>query len=42
MRTLALALVLLALPEPWGDYYRRLVPTRRIANPRRHQLKLAF
>lgn len=30
------------LPAPWSDYYRRLVPTARIRNPRRHQLRLAF
>jgi len=30
------------LPAPWGDYYRRLVPTAEIANPRQHALRLAF
>jgi len=30
------------LPQPWADYYRRTVPTRRIAHPRLHQLKRAF
>src|SRR5262245_36032681 len=30
------------LPRPWSSYYRREVPTPGIANPRRHQLKLAF
>ena len=30
------------LPPPWGDYYRRRVPTSRISNPRQHRLKLAF
>jgi hypothetical protein len=30
------------LAPEWARYYRRGVPTRRIANPRRHQLKLAF
>ena len=31
-----------ALPTPWRDYYRRLVPTRRIENPRIHRLVRAF
>ena len=31
-----------ALPTPWRDYYRRLIPTRRIANPRVHRLVRAF
>ena len=31
-----------ALPSPWQEYYRRWVPTARIANPRRHALRLAF
>ena len=30
------------LPSPWQGYYQRLVPTARIANPRRHNLRLAF
>ena len=30
------------LPEPWSEYYRRLVPTVGISNPRTHALKLAF
>jgi hypothetical protein len=29
------------LATEWARYYRREVPTRRIANPRRHRLKLA-
>jgi hypothetical protein len=30
------------LPPPWESYYRRQVPTRRIAHPRQHALRLAF
>jgi len=30
------------LPEPWQGYYRRLVPSRRIPNPRVHRLVHAF
>ncbi len=30
------------MPPRWEDYYRRRIPTRRIAHPRRHELKLAF
>ena len=30
------------LPELYDSYYRRLIPTARIRNPRLHQLKLAF
>jgi hypothetical protein len=30
------------LPAEWERYYRREVMTRRIANPRRHRLKLAY
>jgi hypothetical protein len=30
------------LPEPWRDYYWRKVPTRRIRNPRLHDLVLAY
>src|SRR6185369_12724064 len=30
------------LPEPWQGYYRRLVPSRRIPNPRVHRLVRAF
>ena len=33
---------LVQLPEEWMRYYRRLVPTAEISNPRRHALKLAF
>jgi hypothetical protein len=31
----------IGLPEPWQGYYRRLVPTAGIRNPRTHTLKLA-
>jgi len=31
----------ITLPAEWARYYRREVPTRRIPNPRTHQLKLA-
>jgi hypothetical protein len=30
------------LPDPWTHYYRRKVPTRRIGNPRIHDLVRAF
>ncbi len=30
------------LPQPWDDYYRGRVPTRRITAARSHQLRLAF
>jgi hypothetical protein len=30
------------LPAAWQRYYARLIPTARIARPRRHTLKLAF
>ena len=30
------------LPELWQNYYRRLVPSRRIRNPRVHRLVHAF
>ena len=33
---------LIQLPQPWQDYYRRMVDTAEITNPRRHTLKLAF
>ncbi|HTO90161.1 MAG TPA: hypothetical protein VMJ70_03420, partial [Candidatus Sulfotelmatobacter sp.] len=29
------------LPQPWQEYYRRVVPTSPILNPRQHSLKLA-
>jgi transposase-like protein len=29
------------LQQPWEHYYRRQIPTRRIRNPRRHELRLA-
>ena len=31
-----------SLPTPWSEYYRRMVHTARIHNPRRHNLSLAF
>ena len=30
------------LPQPWMDYYRRLIDTPGIAHPRRHDLRRAF
>jgi hypothetical protein len=33
---------LITLPQPWQEYYRGLIDTPGIANPRRHTLKLAF
>jgi hypothetical protein len=33
---------LVPLPQPWHAYYRRLVPTPGLRNPRAHALKLAF
>jgi len=30
------------LPHAWARYYRRGIPTRRIPNPHRHRLSLAF
>jgi hypothetical protein len=41
-RPLELAALQYELPGPWSDYYRRLVPTVGIQNPRTHALKLAF
>jgi hypothetical protein len=32
----------ITLPEPWEEYYRGMIDTPGIANPRRHSLKLAF
>ncbi len=32
----------IALPQPWRDYYCRLITTRRIFNPRTHRLQRAF
>jgi hypothetical protein len=31
-----------ALPSEWQRYYRREIPSREIARPRRHTLRLAF
>jgi hypothetical protein len=31
----------ISLPQRWQDYYWRLIPTRRIPNPRRHRLTFA-
>jgi len=30
------------LPPRWSTYYRRLIPSRQIAHPRTHRLRLAF
>ncbi len=32
----------IGLPGPWEIHYRKLTPTRRIANPASHRLKYAF